>query len=424
MPHHVKSKALSHLRICDFTGQLAGAGATKFMAAFGAEVIRIEDPSNHGRWDILRGMPPYVDDRRGPELGGPFNNHNVGKLGISLNIKTEKGRELFERLVAISDCVTENFSSGVMRSWGYDYDALKQIREDIIYVSNCGFGHSGPYEKFKTWGPIVQATSGLTMSSAIPDQPPAGWGYSYMDHTGAYFMAMAIMLAIHHRNRTGEGQYVDVAATEAALTLNGPVLLDYTVNGRPLRRDGYPDANHSQFPAMAPHNIYAAKPVPGSFDEAWIAIACRNDEDWHKMRDVLAADGCDWASNDAYGQLSGRLAAQDELDSQIAEWCLRRDPFQSAEILREAGVPANAVQTPEQRIDQDVNSSEARLWPTIRQAEMGRLRVDGIPAHFTKTDWSMTRGAATLGEDNDYVYGELLGLSQDEIAGLHEEGVI
>ena len=129
MPHHVKSQALSHLRICDFTGQLAGAGATKFMAAFGAEVIRIEDPSNHGRWDILRGMPPYVDDRRGPELGGPFNNHNVGKLGISLNIKTEKGRELFERLVAISDCVTENFSSGVMRSWGYDYDALKEIRK-------------------------------------------------------------------------------------------------------------------------------------------------------------------------------------------------------------------------------------------------------------------------------------------------------
>ena len=120
MPHHVKSKALSHLRICDFTGQLAGAGATKFMAAFGAEVIRIEDPSNQGRWDILRGMPPYVDDRRGNELGGPFNNHNVGKLGITLNIKTEKGRELFERLVAISDCVTENFSSGVMRSWGYD----------------------------------------------------------------------------------------------------------------------------------------------------------------------------------------------------------------------------------------------------------------------------------------------------------------
>ena len=129
-------------------------------------------------------------------------------------------------------------------------------------------------------------------------------------------------------------------------------------------------------------------------------------------------------ADDCYGQLSGRMAAQDQLDANIAEWCLRRDPFESTELLRAAGVPANPVQTPEQRIDQDPNSAEARLWPTIRQAEMGRVRVDGIPAHLSKTDWSMTRGAAVLGEDNDYVYGELLGLSQDEIAGLHEEGVI
>ena len=223
-----KSDALSHLRICDFTGQLAGAGATKFLAAFGAEVIRIEDPSNHGRWDILRGMPPYVDDRRGPELGTPFNNHNVEKLGVSLNIKTPRGRELFEELVKISDVVAENFSAGVFERWGYGYDRLKELREDIIYVSNCGFGHEGPYSRYKTWGPIVQAMSGLTMSSAIPDQPPAGWGYSYMDHTGAYFMAMAIMLALHWRDRTGQGQMkqfnlasaFSLCCSEAKLQLN------------------------------------------------------------------------------------------------------------------------------------------------------------------------------------------------------------
>ena len=413
--------ALGRLRICDFTGQLAGAGATKFMAAFGAEVIRIEDPSNHGRWDILRGMPPYVDDRRGPELGGPFNNHNVEKLGVSLNIKTEQGRELFERLVAISDVVTENFSAGVMARWGYTYERLKELREDIIYVSNCGFGHSGPYSMYKTWGPIVQATSGLTMSSAIPDQPPAGWGYSYMDHTGAYFMAMAIMLALHHRNVTGEGQYVDVAATEAALSLNGPVLLDYTVNGRPLRREGYPDANHSLHPAMAPHNIYAAAPIPGSFNEAWVAIACRNDDDWEALSRVIDED---WAREDRWRALDGRLAGQDELDGLLAAWCLPRDPFEIAELLQSVGVPANAVQTPEQRIDQDPNSAEAGLWPTIRQKEMGRVRVDGIPVRMSETDWEMRRGAAVLGEDNDYVYGELLGLSEQEIAELAAEGVI
>ena len=416
-----KSDALSHLRICDFTGQLAGAGATKFLAAFGAEVIRIEDPSNHGRWDILRGMPPYVDDRRGPELGGPFNNHNVEKLGVSLNLKTERGRELFEQLVAISDVVAENFSAGVFERWGYGYERLKELREDVIYVSNCGFGHSGPYSRYKTWGPIVQATSGLTMSSALPDQPPAGWGYSYMDHTGAYFMAMAIMLALHWRDRTGEGQYVDVAATEAALALNGPVLLDYTANGRPLRRDGYPDANHSLHPRRSPHNNYPAAPVPGTFDEAWVAIACRDDFDWVSLRDVI---GEEWAREGRWATVDGRLAGEAELDELMSGWTRRRDPFETTQLLQDAGVPAAPVQTPEQRIDQDPNSAEWGLWPAIRHREMGRVRVDGVPVHMSETDWAMHRGAATLGQHNRYVFGELLGLSDGEIDELTEQGVL
>ncbi len=168
------SSALSHLRICDFTGQLAGAGATKFLAAFGAQVIRIEDPVRKGRWDILRGMPPFVDERRGVDFGGPFNNHNVEKLGITLNLRTERGKQLLRELVAISDVVSENFAAGVLERWGFGYDALRAIRPDIIYVSNCGFGHSGPYREFKTWGPIVQAISGLTFSSGLAGREPAG----------------------------------------------------------------------------------------------------------------------------------------------------------------------------------------------------------------------------------------------------------
>src|SRR5215218_10190232 len=178
--------ALSDIRVCDFTGQLAGAGATRFMAAFGAEVIRIEDPTNEGRWDILRGIPPYVDERRGINLGGAFNNHNVEKRGITLNLRTVEGKALIRQLIATSDVVTENFAAGVLARIGLTYNELRAIKPDIIYVSNCGFGHSGPYTSFKTWGPSVQAISGLTFSSGLADQPPAGWGYSYMDHTGAY----------------------------------------------------------------------------------------------------------------------------------------------------------------------------------------------------------------------------------------------
>ncbi len=127
-------KALEHIRICDFTGQLAGAGATRFLSAFGAQVIRIEDPVNEGRWDILRNMGPFADERRGPDLSGSFNNHNVEKLGITLNLRTERGRQLLERLVRESDVVSENFAAGVLARLGFDYERFRAIRQDIIYV--------------------------------------------------------------------------------------------------------------------------------------------------------------------------------------------------------------------------------------------------------------------------------------------------
>ena len=138
------TQALANYRICDFTGQLAGAGATRALAAFGAEVIRIEDPVNEGRWDILRGQPPYPDERRGINLGGSFNNHNTNKLGITLNLRSERARELLRQLVRVSDAVTENFSAGVLQRLGFGYEQLRALKPDIVYVSNSGFGGSGP----------------------------------------------------------------------------------------------------------------------------------------------------------------------------------------------------------------------------------------------------------------------------------------
>ena len=408
--------ALSHLRICDFTGQLAGAGATRFLAAFGAQVIRIEDPVNQGRWDILRGMPPYVDERRGVEFGGPFNNHNVEKLGVTLNLRTERGKELLRELVAISDVVAENFSAGVMERWGFGYEELKAIREDVIYVSNCGFGHMGPYRDFKTWGPIVQAVSGLTFSSGLADQPPAGWGYSYMDHTGAYYMAIAILMALRHRNRTGEGQWVDLGCTEAGASLTGPAMLDFTVNGRPLRREGSPDSNRSQHPAMAPHGIY-----PSQGEDAWVAIACRDERDW---RAFAEATGEPWTREGRFADLRGRLVAQDALDELVAGWTRARGNFEAAAALQAAGVPATAVQRPQERIDRDPNTEAWGLWPEVRHREMGDVRVDGLPVRFSETDWRIERGGPCLGEHNAEVFGGLLGLDADEIAALEAEGVL
>ena len=408
--------ALSHLRICDLSGQLAGAGATRFLGAFGAQVIRIEDPVRQGSWDIVRGAPPFVDDRRGIEMGGGFNNHNVEKLGITLNLRTERGKALLAEIIARSDVVAENFAAGVLERWGFGYERLKSIRPDIIYVSNCGFGHVGPYAKFKTWGPIVQAMSGLTFTSGLPDREPAGWGFSYMDHTGGYYMAIAILLALIHRKRTGEGQWVDMACCDAGLTLNGPAILDYTVNGRPMRRPGQPNGNRSDWPRTAPHGIYRA-----AGDDEWVAIACRNDTDWRACAAVI---GEPWAEGETWGQLEGRLAGEDELDRLMDAWCARHDKFDLQRRLQQAGVPAAAVQSPQERIEHDPATAAFDLWPSVRHSKMGDVRVDGLPVRFSRTPHEISQGAPCVGEHTDQVLGGLLGLGADEIAALRAEGVV
>ena len=408
--------ALSSFRICDFTGQLAGAGATKWLASFGAEVIRIEDPVRQGRWDILRGVPPYVDERRGFDLGGGFNNHNTDKHGITLNLRTERGKELLTRLIEVSDVVSENFAKGVLERWGFGYERLREIKPDIVYVSNCGFGHVGPYSDFKSWGPIAQAVSGLTFTSGLPGQPPAGWGYSYMDHTGAYYMAMAIMLALLHRQRTGEGQWVDLACLDAGVTLNGPALLDWTVNGRPSRREGSPDSNRNTWPPMAPHGIY-----PSRGDDEWVAIACRHQGDWEALAGVVAAG---WCSDPGFAHLEGRLAAQDALDAGLGTWTSERSKFDTEALLVAAGVPVAPVLKPEERIDLDPSTDDFGLWPTAHHTAMGDVRVDGQAAHFSKTDWNIERGAPCLGEHTEEVLARVLGLDDRDIAQLREEGAI
>jgi len=416
-PSGSEQKALSHLRICDFTGVLAGAGATRILAAFGAQVIRVEDRVTEGRWDILRGNAPFPEGKQGLEMGGAFNNHNVEKLGITLNMRSPKGKELLRKLIGICDVLTENFSAGVVARWGFPYEEMAKINPSIIYVSNSGFGHTGPYSKFKTWGPTVQAVSGLTFLSGLADMPPAGWGYSYMDHSGAYFMCLAILMALYHRDMTGQGQWVDLGCTEAAIPLCGPSLLDYTVNGRRARRPGQPHSNRNDSPAMAPHGIYRCMS-----EDRWVAIAVRNERDWQAFCDVLGH--CEWLDDPCLATLDARMANQDELDFVIEAWTSERDPYEIMEALQQRGIPAAAVQTPEERIEYDPNTQAWGLYLEVEHPEMGRVRVDGIPAKFSATPAHIRRGAPLLGQHNDYVYGDLLGLSAAKISALREEGVI
>jgi benzylsuccinate CoA-transferase BbsF subunit len=408
--------ALAGIRVCDLSGQLAGAGATRYLAAFGAEVIRVEDPTNKGGWDIIRGATPFVDDRRGVDLGGGFNNHNVGKWGVTLNLRTYEGKEMLAALIRTSDVVTENFAAGVFARMGFSYDVLRELRPDIIYVSNCGFGQTGPYREYKTWGPIVQACSGLTFDSALVGHEPAGWGYSFMDHMGANYMALAVLAAIVHRNRTGEGQWVDISCTETGATLTGTDILDFEVNQRAPRLPGSVDSNRSAHPAMAPHGIY-----PAAGEDAWVAVACRDDADWSACRTVI---GEEWSGAAQFATTEGRLAQQDELDLQFADWTRSRDRHEVARLMLAAGVPADAVAMPEDRIDHDQVTADWGLWPTVHHTLMGDVRVEGLPVHLSRTDWVVDRPAPCLGEHNEKILGGLLGLTSDELAALAERGVL
>ena len=413
------SLALAGYRICDFTGQLAGAGATRWLASFGAEVIRIEDPVKKGSWDILRGSPPFKDERRSTEFGSGFNNHNIEKLGITLNLRTERGKELLRELVAVSDVVSENFAAGVLERLGLGFDELQRIRADIIYVSNCGFGQTGPYREFKSWGPIAQAVSGLTYSSGLAGEEPAGWGFSYMDHTGGYYMAIAILMALWHREQTGEGQWVDMSCTEAGAGLHGADLLDWSVNGRSQRAPDRPASNRSSSPVMAPHGVYRCKG-----DDNWLALSCRSDDEWVTVRSLLVASGVEAERVAGMDSLSARLARQDELDALITEWTCTRIRWELERLLLDGGVPAAAVRRPAERIDGDIATARRGLWPVVDHPAMGAVRVDGQPVQFSETDWSIARAAPILGQHNRQVYGGILGLTEPEIDELLAEGII
>lgn len=407
---------LSHLRVCDLGGQLAGAGATKILAAFGAEVIRVEDPATRGMWDALRGVGPFVDERRGVNLGAGFNNHNVGKLGVTINLRLEAGKELLRELIAVSDIVCENFAAGVLDRMGFGYDELRRIKPDIIYVSNCGFGHSGPYRDFKTWGPIVQALSGLTFTAGLPDREPAGWGYSYMDHIAAYYMTVAILAALHHRARTGEGQHIDLATVPAGIAVLPTEVLDWTVNRRPARRPGHPEGNRADFGEMAPHGIY-----PCLGEDRWIAIACRDDRDVALLAKVVDEPQL---TDDRFATLEQRLLGADALDELVSACTRTREASVLASELSAAGVPASVVKSPRERIDEDPDLAEWGLFPTVTHPEIGTVRVEGLPLRMSASSWEIARAAPCLGEHNRDVLGGLLGRTDQELDELTKQGVI
>ena len=428
-------RPLEGVRVADLTWLLAGAGGPRLLASLGAEILRIEWRE---RLDFLRYMPPFApmqdeetkksgamelnslskDSVRSVNRSGYFNDINAGKKGLSLNMGHPKGRELFKRIVAVSDVVVEAFTAETMRKWGLGYEQLKEIKPDIIYIQQPGWGYKGPYVKFASYGPIAQAVSGLTEQSGLPSpRPPAGWGYSYMDWSGAYYCALTMLCAIYYKKRTGKGQYIDCSQVEPGIYMTGTALLDAMINKRSSQRTG----NRSPNTPAAPHGAYRC-----TGDDRWIAIAVTNEEEWRAFVQVMGQP--DWALDARFTSLAARIVNQDELDQLVTEWTHDKDAFALQDQLQPAGVPAGVCQTAQDRLERDPQLKHLEWLIPLPHSEIGTWPVKDVPFHFTKATVNQggptERAAPCYGEDSDYVYGELLQLSQEERDELVKEGVI
>jgi crotonobetainyl-CoA:carnitine CoA-transferase CaiB-like acyl-CoA transferase len=363
-------------------------------------------------------------DPSSPNGSGLFNNLNRNKRSTTLNLNHPRGLELIRRLIGVSDAVVENFSSRVMEQKGLSYAEMSAINPGIIYLSLSGFGHTGRDRDYVTWGPTAQALSGLSLMSGLPDAPPAGWGFSYLDHTAGYYGAAALLLALFERTRSGKGQHIDIAQIETGMALAGPAFLDFTVNGRPYRRAGNPPGNRASFPSVAPHNTYRCRPDARRArpDDCWVAIAVFTEEDWQALCRVMGMPP--WCREERFSTNGHRLAHQDELDAHISEWTLGLDRYDAMYLCQAAGVPAGAVQDTADKMERDPQLAARDFYPQAEHPELGLHRFEGVPFKGTRSTWSLRRSAPLLGQDTDGVLRDLLGLNDAEIEELAYEAVI
>jgi crotonobetainyl-CoA:carnitine CoA-transferase CaiB-like acyl-CoA transferase len=419
---------LQGIRIFDFSWFLASAGGTRFLASLGAESFKVEWKDNPDtrlaamapiggravREAATAPLPGVAD----PNMGGQFNNKNAGKRGLSLNIRHPKGLAIAKDLIRQSDIVAEGFSPGVLERLGLGYDVLKSIRPDIIYIQQSGMGSRGLYGRFRTVGPVAASFAGTTdMSGLAEPAMPAGWGYSYLDWAGAYGFALAILGALYHRDRTGEGQWIDSSQCEAGIFQTAVPILDWSANERPWQRIG----NRSPYKSAAPHGAYRCRG-----EDRWIAIACFDEAEWAAFTEVAGLAAL--RGDPRFATLADRMKHQDALDEAIEAWTKNCEAYDAMMRLQAAGVPAGVCQTAQDRCDHDPQLAALDWLTEVRGTKIGRWPVPEFPVKLSRTPayagGPIDRGAPCYGEDNVHILTTLLGYSPAEVERLAEEGVI
>jgi benzylsuccinate CoA-transferase BbsF subunit len=419
-------RALANIRVVDFSWVRAGPWATRWLGALGADIIKIEWPENE------RGRLPSTTTPQTLEVNlntsGNFADTNVNKKSLSLNVRTAKGLEIVKRLIAISDLVIENFSSRVLQNWGLGYQELCKIKPDIVYVSMSGYGHTGRHHHYTTFGPVAQAVSGLTHLSGLPDKPPAGWGWSYMDDTGGMYGAMCALTGLYHRNMTGRGQHIDLSQMVASVPLVGPALLDFAVNGRGTNRAGYPPGNRAHWPGtplvnnhrgptVAPHNAYRTH--PGEYND-WCVIVCHSDDEWQRLVEVMGAPS--WAISPKFTTVIGRLHHQQELDEQIEAWSMTLGKYELTERCQAAGIRALPVQSAEDRVEHDPQLRHREMYLPIEHLALGTYKVQNAPFKLSETPASNHLPSPLIGQHTQEIVEGLLGYSHQELRAGFADG--
>jgi crotonobetainyl-CoA:carnitine CoA-transferase CaiB-like acyl-CoA transferase len=399
---------MRHVRVLDLSWYATGPIATKYLADHGAEVIKIESAS---RPDGLRQAPPWQGSYEDLNTSQFFANYNTSKRSLSLNLATLAARQLVKRLVQEwADVVVESFTPGTMAKWGLDYAALRRLRPNVIMLSTCMQGQTGPHAHYAGFGNLLASLCGFYHLTGYADSGPMPVYGAYTDFIACRFVGLVLLAALEHRRRTGEGQYIDVSQYEASLHLLAPTLLDYAANERLTPRHG------NASPAAAPHGIYRCKG-----EDRWCAIAVTTQDEWQAFCEVLGRPF--WTRRSRFATLDTRLKHAQELDRRVEAWTRMLPSLTVMHMLQQAGVPAGVVQNGAD-IYRDPQLHHRGFFVELAHPRMGDVPYEGHQFHLSQSPGALWSPAPLLGEHTTTVLRDILRLPATTIAQLEAQGVL
>ena len=411
---------LTGINVADFSWFGAGPICGEAMGVYGATVVRVESEAH---MDGLRGVLPFSPGKTGHNVSGYYNNYNANKLNVTINLGTEKGLELALRLVRWADIFLTNMTPRIIERWGLTYEELIKVRPDIIAVYQPMQGFDGPHRDFLGFGGVLTPITGYSHLTGFPNRPPTGLGTNYPDYViNPMHTLTAIMAALRYRRRTGQGQRIELAQLESSVAGLAPALMDYTVNGREQNRAGNRIAHAAPHGAFRCQSIKIETPFGGQDEQRWCVIACFSDEQWSALRQAL--DDPDWARDARFATHAGRKQHEDALEQHLEAWTSQRSPEAVMETLQSADVPAAVVQNARDCLESDPHLREREYYVYLEHPEAGRTAYDGSGFRLSKTPAQYRTPAPCLGEHNQQVAKEILGLSDEEIADLMVEQVL